>query len=127
MRFLPVMLSVAILAGGIPCRADEERGVECRPPLKLYKAFVVVKAVEAPERQGWELLGPGGDTPDLLDCSTNQFRPVEIVNGQTRWTNYHFKSRQACESALAILKKSTQQYPVVVVIGKDCVAQLADR
>jgi len=99
---------------------------ECKPPLKNYRAFVIVKAVEAPDRGGWELSAPVGDTPDVINCTDNIYWTLDVVQENPQARIFHFPSREACNIALNKIKRATKDIPVVVVIDKNCTATAAD-
>lgn len=99
---------------------------DCMPPLKNYRAFVTVKAENAPERGGWELHAPGGDTPDLIDCAHNVYATIDVTNGFGRMMKFHFVDSNSCKAALNKLKSSNKEFPVVVVIDMKCRAHLAN-
>lgn len=98
----------------------------CRAPLKEFRAFVITKAVNtSKDRDSWELIAPGGDTPDLIDCTSNWYASIDVIAGMPKGISFGFIDKAACQEALAKMKTATTEFPVVVVVDRSCVAHLA--
>ena len=92
--------------------------------LKEYRAFVTSKATYAPERNGWELTGYIGDTPNIISCPF--YSTIDAKGGEGNLRVFQFEDIKTCELAVKKLKSATQKIPQVVVIDRNCLAHIAD-